>query len=55
MFTLNPARLMGISGRFGAVKPGKEATLMVFAWDEKTQAVDVRCTLVRGEVVYKKR
>ncbi len=52
MATLNPARLLGIEGRYGTVEPGKEATLAVLKWDEERQEVEVHSTIVRGRIVY---
>ena len=51
MATLNPARLMGIDDRFGTVEVGKEASLLLFRWDERGAQMEVLHTLVRGEVV----
>jgi len=52
MATLNPARLIGIDDRYGSVEPGKRADLLLFRWDEAAAALEVRDTIVCGEVVY---
>jgi N-acetylglucosamine-6-phosphate deacetylase len=51
MATLNPARLLGVGDRFGAVEPGREATLCAFRMED--EVLRSRVTLVRGEVVYR--
>jgi N-acetylglucosamine-6-phosphate deacetylase len=52
MATLNPARLLGIDGRYGSVEPGKEASLLLFRWDEAACVLAVDRTLVHGRTVY---
>jgi N-acetylglucosamine-6-phosphate deacetylase len=53
MATLNPAKLLGIDDRFGAVEPGKEASLLVFRWNAEAKAMEIRCVVVRGRVVHR--
>jgi N-acetylglucosamine-6-phosphate deacetylase len=53
MATLNPARLMNIAERFGTVEAGKDATLVLFTWDDASSSWSVRWTLVEGNVVYR--
>jgi N-acetylglucosamine-6-phosphate deacetylase len=50
--TENPARLFGISDRYGRLEPGSDADLLVFAWDEAQSEITVRQTISAGEVVY---
>jgi N-acetylglucosamine-6-phosphate deacetylase len=47
MATLNPARVLGASNRLGRLAVGQEANIVVI--DEQ---VNVRLTIVRGEIVY---
>jgi N-acetylglucosamine-6-phosphate deacetylase len=49
MMTSTPARIIGIDGRKGILAPGKDADLVMF--DEN---IDIKMTMVRGQVVYKK-
>ncbi len=53
MASRNPATLLGISERLGAIEVGKRADLILFRWDEKTMALDVAATIVNGEIVYR--
>lgn len=47
--TLNPARVLGIAERKGALEPGKDADIVIFDRDDSVWA-----TLVSGSVVYQK-
>lgn len=51
MASLNPAKLYGLNDR-GELKPGKRADLIVFSIDNFR--INIRKTLVNGELVYKK-
>lgn len=49
VLTENPARLIGLDGRIGTLRPGQEANLLVLdGWE-------VQQTIVHGEVVYQKK
>lgn len=50
MASRNPARLLGLDDR-GEISPGKRADLVLFKIEEDG-SLDIRQTLVRGEVVY---
>ena len=52
MVTANPARLLGLGDRLGAVEPGKEASLTLFRWKEGDSALAIAATIVKGETVY---
>jgi len=52
MASLNPAKLLGVAGRLGTVAAGKEASLLVFRWDEREWEVRAQHVMVRGELVY---
>jgi N-acetylglucosamine-6-phosphate deacetylase len=47
MATITPARILGIGNRKGMIAPGYDADVVVFDQD-----VNVRMTIVRGEVVF---
>jgi len=49
LVTINPARLLGVEGRKGAIVVGKDADLVMFDNDFK-----VKMTMVRGRIMYKK-
>lgn len=51
MATVNAARVGRIPGRRG-VTPGEKADLAIFEWNEATQKLTVRQTVVAGETVY---
>ncbi len=53
MATLNPAQLLGLDGRVGMVEAGKDATLMLFRWDEGQSTIETHAVLVCGEVVWR--
>ena len=53
MASINPARLLGVDDRLGAVEVGKEASLTLFRWSKGEDALDVVATIVAGEVVYR--
>ncbi len=48
--TINPARLLGVDARKGAISRGKDADLVIF-----DKNFDVKVTIVRGRIVYQKR
>lgn len=50
--TENPARLFGLSDRYGRLEPGLDADLLVFRWSEHTSEITVEQTIAAGEVVY---
>ena len=52
MATANPARMLGVDDRLGAVEPGKEASLSLFRWEPGMKGLAVVGTIVRGERVY---
>lgn len=43
---------MGVSDRLGTIAPGQEANLIVFRWDSDKKSIDLRQTILAGEVVY---
>ena len=47
MITVNPARIMGISDRKGALKAGMDADVVIF--DEN---VNIKNTIIKGKIVY---
>jgi N-acetylglucosamine-6-phosphate deacetylase len=53
MATANPARLLGVDERVGAVEVGREASLTLFRWQEGVPSLSTVATIVRGEVVYR--
>lgn len=53
MASHNPARLLGIEDRVGAVEVGKSADLALLRWDADRRTLKVEATLAQGEVVYK--
>ena len=53
MATLNPARLLGIDDRFGTIEVGKDATVVLFRWDDARKNIEVKATVVGGELVYR--
>ena len=52
--TINPAQILGIDGRTGSVKEGKDADLVVFSGDPLEIMTEVRYTLINGKTVYEK-
>jgi len=48
--TINPARLLGVDTHKGSISKGKDADLVVF-----DKNFDVKMTMVRGRIVYRKR
>ncbi len=47
MITLNPARIMGISDRKGALAKGMDADIVIFDMD-----IDVKRTIINGKTIY---
>ena len=52
MASTNPARLMGLSSRIGAVEPGRDANLIVFEWKADSGCLQLQQTIMEGQVVY---
>jgi N-acetylglucosamine-6-phosphate deacetylase len=52
MASINPARLLGVAGRFGSIELGRKADLVLFRWDEEAKKFEVLSTVVNGEVVF---
>ena len=53
MASANPAELLGLADRFGALVAGRPADLILFRWDEARTELEVLATLVNGEIVYR--
>lgn len=53
--SLHPARLLGITNRFGSIEAGREANLILFDWNDDERRLCIEATIVEGEVVYQKR
>ena len=51
MATANPARLLGLEDRIGAVAPGKEATLTLFRWNAETSSLAIEGVVLRGQLI----
>ncbi len=49
MITLNPAKLLGIEGKKGAIAAGKDADIAIFS-----KEFDVNMTMIRGRIIYEK-
>ena len=54
MATRNAARAGRIEGRQEGLARGERGDLVVFDWDEKTAAIEVRKTYLDGELIYSK-
>jgi N-acetylglucosamine-6-phosphate deacetylase len=52
MASANPACLMGLSRRIGAVEPGLDANLIVFEWNAESGTLQLQQTIKEGQVVY---
>jgi N-acetylglucosamine-6-phosphate deacetylase len=52
MATVNPARVARIAGRQRGLAPGEKADFVRFHWNEATQSVEIRQTVVAGATVY---
>lgn len=52
MASANPARLMGLSSRIGAVEAGRDANLIVFEWNPDSGSVQLQQTIMDGDIVY---
>ncbi|MBI3921108.1 MAG: amidohydrolase family protein [Armatimonadetes bacterium] len=52
MATRNPARLLGLEEHAGSVEVGKDASLVLFLWDDQQAKMEVVQALSRGQVVY---
>ncbi len=50
MITLNPAKLLGVGDKKGSLEAGKDADIVIF-----DKYFDVKVTLIRGEIAYRKR
>ncbi|WP_337188474.1 amidohydrolase family protein [Phenylobacterium sp.] len=46
--TLNPARIFGLSDRFGSIEPGKEADLVLWSGDPLETTTVARMVMIRG-------
>jgi N-acetylglucosamine-6-phosphate deacetylase len=55
MASANPARLMGLSSRIGTVEPGLDANLILFEWSADLGTLQLRQTIMEGQVVYDAR
>jgi len=49
--SFNPAKFLGISDRVGSVEVGKYANLLLFEWDETDMSMNIRYTIVNGNIV----
>ena len=54
MATWNPAELLGVQHRHGALAVGQPANLTLFRWDAPSVTVAVAATVSHGEVVYRR-
>lgn len=54
MASANPAKLLGLDGKFGTIEVGRRADLVLFEWDEQAMALSVVATIVNGEIVYRR-
>lgn len=52
--TINPAKILGLDGRIGSIKEGKDADLIVVNGDLLDISSKVHYTIINGEVVYEK-
>lgn len=52
MASINPAKLLGISNQVGSVEVGKDASLLIFQWNEIDKSMDICYTIVEGKIVY---
>jgi hypothetical protein len=50
--TLNPAKLLGLEGRFGAIEKDKDADFVMFDADPLDPRARVRGVMIGGELVY---
>lgn len=53
MLTLNPAKLLGLDAKLGAIEPGKQADLAFFEGDPLTGMARLREVMIAGEIVHK--
>jgi N-acetylglucosamine-6-phosphate deacetylase len=51
--TLNPATVLGLEKKIGSLEVGKQASLVLFDFDEKTYSLKIKLTMLEGEIVYK--
>jgi N-acetylglucosamine-6-phosphate deacetylase len=52
MVTHNPAEVMGVYPQYGSLEPNATASCTLFDWVPRTATLDVRQTVVAGEVVF---
>jgi imidazolonepropionase-like amidohydrolase len=52
--TIQPARILGIDDRVGAIEPGKDADLVLFDGDPLSYATRVTAVLIGGRVVFER-
>ncbi|MCI0660609.1 MAG: N-acetylglucosamine-6-phosphate deacetylase [Acidobacteria bacterium] len=48
MASVNPAKLLGISERFGSIEVVREADIVLFRWDDTAKTIEVVATIVNG-------
>lgn len=51
--TLNPAKMLGVDGRFGAIEKDKEADFVMYDADPLDPRARVRAVMIGGEMVYR--
>ncbi len=50
----NPARILGLSDKYGSIAPGFSADLVLFDWDDQTTSLEIEATIVDGQIAYRR-